>query len=56
MRGWLATFADPFLHAVPETERGAVLDDAAALLAPSLRDRSGRWTADYVRLRFAARL
>lgn len=26
-----------------------------ALLAPSLRDRAGRWSADYVRLRFAAR-
>ncbi|MEA2666426.1 MAG: hypothetical protein QOI11_3370, partial [Candidatus Eremiobacteraeota bacterium] len=55
MRGWLDTFADPFLQDVPAAERGAVLDDVSALLAPTLRDRGGRWTADYVRLRFAAR-
>jgi SAM-dependent methyltransferase len=55
MRGWLDTFASPFLAGVPDGERGAVLDEAAALLAPSLRDRGGRWSADYVRLRFAAR-
>lgn len=55
MRGWLDTFADPFLQDVPAAERGAVLDDVSALLAPTLRDRGGRWSADYVRLRFAAR-
>jgi hypothetical protein len=26
-----------------------------ALLAPVLRDAQGRWSADYIRLRFAAR-
>jgi trans-aconitate methyltransferase len=53
--GWLDTFANPFLGGLPDEEREAVLAAVEALLAPSLRDRSGRWTADYVRLRFAAR-
>jgi SAM-dependent methyltransferase len=48
MRGWLDTFADE--------ERADILEEVAALLAPSLRGRAGAWTADYVRLRFAARL
>ncbi len=56
MAGWLATFGAPFVRALPEAERGAVLLEAERLLAPSLRDRAGHWTADYVRLRFAAKL
>ncbi|MGO4725766.1 MULTISPECIES: hypothetical protein [unclassified Inquilinus] len=56
MRGWLDTFASPFLEGLDGPARVAVLDEVAALLAPSLRDQSGRWTADYVRLRFAATL
>jgi SAM-dependent methyltransferase len=52
IRGWLETFAGGMLDA-------AIRDDAIAeveaLLEPSLRDNSGRWTADYVRLRFVAR-
>ena len=35
---------------------GAALDEAIDLLRPALCDSNGRWTADYVRLRFAARL
>ncbi len=54
MRAWLDTFAGPFLGALAGSERGAVLDRAVTLLAPSLRDASGNWTADYVRLRFQA--
>ncbi len=54
MRAWLETFASPFLHGVAEAKRAAALDEAVALLAPSLRDASGNWTADYVRLRFYA--
>lgn len=53
--GWLATFANPFLHGLDEDLREAILDDAESLLAPSLRDRHGTWTADYVRLRVQAR-
>jgi hypothetical protein len=37
-------------------DRRRVLDDAEGLLAPWLRDGAGRWTADYVRLRFRAAL
>src|SRR6476469_9873843 len=56
MRGWLETFANPFLAGVSEEERGAILEEVTALLAHSLRGRTGAWTADYVRLRFAAQL
>ncbi|MDQ2767442.1 MAG: methyltransferase domain-containing protein [Gemmatimonadota bacterium] len=56
MRGWLDTFANPFLAGVSEEERTAILDEVTSLLAPSLRGRAGAWTADYVRLRFAAQL
>ena len=55
VEGWLATFADPFLDGLDEAGRARVRTRTAELLAPSLRDGSGRWTADYVRLRFAAR-
>ena len=51
--GWLATFAAPFLTGVPEAGRAAVLARAEALL-PALRDETGQWWADYVRLRFVA--
>ena len=56
MRGWLDTFANPFLAGVSDDERDAILDEVTSLLAPSLRGRAGAWTADYVRLRFAAHL
>jgi trans-aconitate methyltransferase len=55
MAGWLDTFADPFLSRLPAPQRPAARDEAVALLAPCLRDERGRWTADYVRLHFAAR-
>jgi len=54
MAGWLETFANPFFAGLVPTERGAALAEAVALLTPSLQDHQGRWTADYVRLRFAA--
>jgi trans-aconitate methyltransferase len=54
MRGWLDTFANPFFADVAAGERATMLDEACALLAPSLRDERGAWTADYVRLRFSA--
>jgi hypothetical protein len=55
MAGWLATFSEPFILYLPEAERAAAIDEVLHLLAPSLRDASGQWVADYVRLRFAAR-
>ncbi|HYW04416.1 MAG TPA: methyltransferase domain-containing protein [Gammaproteobacteria bacterium] len=55
MRGWLETFANPFLEGLEAAVRESVLEDAVALLEPSLRGEGGVWTADYVRLRFVAR-
>jgi hypothetical protein len=56
MRGWLDTFANPFLAGMDDDERNTILEEVTSLLAPSLRGRAGAWTADYVRLRFAAQL
>lgn len=52
--GWLETFAGPYLNHLDQDVRAAVIQSALELLAPSLQDESGQWTADYVRLRFAA--
>ena len=54
MRGWLETFANPFCAALAPNERGDFLDEVTAMLSPVLCDSQGRWTADYMRLRFAA--
>jgi trans-aconitate methyltransferase len=53
--GWLETFAGPMLGRVPEADRATAIEEIAGLLRPALCDREGRWTADYVRLRFVAR-
>lgn len=54
IRGWLATFADPFTQAISPSDRESFLDEVIARLQPDLCDDSGQWFADYVRLRFAA--
>lgn len=51
--GWLQTFAESFTSVLPESERAAFLSEVQADLKPKLC-ADGRWTADYVRLRFAA--
>ncbi len=56
MAGWLDTFAAPMLGRLPAGERAAARDEAIAMLRPVLCDEAGRWTADYMRLRFLARL
>ena len=56
MRGWLETFAIPFVNSLPQEARPNFLDEVAERLRPVLCDASGHWTADYVRLRFLARL
>jgi trans-aconitate methyltransferase len=56
MAGWLDTFARPFLRELPPEDAAAARDEAVDLLAAALRDEDGRWIADYVRLRFSARL
>jgi trans-aconitate methyltransferase len=55
MRGWLETFAIPFTNVLPEADRGEFLDEVTERLRPALCDEQGRWTADYMRLRFLAR-
>jgi len=37
-----------------ESERAAFIDEVREALRPDLCDSSGKWFADYVRLRFAA--
>jgi len=54
MAEWLRTFRRGVLEELPEPAREAVVQDTEALLAPALRDEEGKWTADYVRLRFRA--
>jgi trans-aconitate methyltransferase len=54
MNAWLETFGAPFLSRLPIAERAGAAREAVALLAHSLRDDAGNWTADYVRLRFKA--
>jgi SAM-dependent methyltransferase len=51
---WLDTFGEQFLFLVPERDRDAFKDEVAGDLEPDLFDPSGRWVADYVRLRFTA--
>jgi trans-aconitate methyltransferase len=52
--GWLEVFGGPLLAEVPPADRAEVSAAIEARLAPVLRTADGRWTADYVRLRFAA--
>jgi trans-aconitate methyltransferase len=55
MLAWLETFASPFCAALPENQREEYLEETMEMLRPVLCDESGRWTADYMRLRFLAR-
>lgn len=52
--GWLETFAGSFTACVPVAGRAAFLREVREALRPALCDAAGHWTADYVRLRFAA--
>ncbi len=53
--GWLQTFAESFTAVLAEKERPGFLAEVQEMLRPKLCDPEGRWTADYVRLRFSAR-
>jgi hypothetical protein len=55
MTGWLKTFAMPLIGLLPPADQFVALDEAVELLRPALCDEKGRWTADYIRLRFLAR-
>jgi len=52
--GWLETFGESFLEPVPEGERATFLGDVRDDLAADMQDDEGRWSVDYVRLRFQA--
>jgi trans-aconitate methyltransferase len=52
--GWLETFAESFTSCLSETERPNFLAEIRTALRPKLCDENGQWTADYIRLRFAA--
>ncbi len=51
---WLEIFAQPFTRSVAERDRQNFLNEVRTTLEPKLRDASGTWIADYVRLRFCA--
>jgi trans-aconitate methyltransferase len=54
MAGWMETFSAPVFQHLPVEQREAARREAIELLRPVLCDEQGRWTADYIRLRFAA--
>lgn len=56
MNGWLDTFSLGLFGQLPEPEREPAKERVVRLLSGALQDKAGIWTADYVRLRFAARL
>jgi SAM-dependent methyltransferase len=54
MAGWLETFAQPFLTGLGNDARRDVIDEVCRAIRSRLYDAERGWTADYVRLRFAA--
>jgi trans-aconitate methyltransferase len=56
LMGWLATFSGSFTAVLPHAERQDYLECVRQRIRPHLCDAQGNWTADYVRLRFAAHL
>jgi SAM-dependent methyltransferase len=54
MEAWLNTFRNGVLDLLTPEDRAKAIAETIALLTPMLRDADGNWTADYVRLRFAA--
>jgi hypothetical protein len=53
---WLDAFAEDFLNPLPPDDRAIARQEICDLLQPILRDETGLWIADYVRLRFRAHL
>jgi SAM-dependent methyltransferase len=54
--GWLTTFSGCFTAVLPTAEHEEYLECVRRRIKPHLCDANGNWTADYVRLRFAAHL
>ena len=51
---WLETFAQSFAATLPAPERAGFLEEVAEKCHSALCDADGKWTVDYVRLRFSA--
>jgi len=56
MAGWLEIFAASFFSLLSKEQRTPARDEVIELLRLVLCDEQGRWTGDYIRLRFAAHL
>jgi trans-aconitate methyltransferase len=54
MESWLNTFRNGVLDLLATEDRAQAMAETVELLRPALCDADGNWTADYVRLRFAA--
>jgi trans-aconitate methyltransferase len=54
MEAWLNTFRNGVLDLLEAEDRARAVAETVELLRPALCDADGNWTADYVRLRFAA--
>jgi trans-aconitate methyltransferase len=54
LAAWLDTFCEDFFNPLPPADRTAAKQEVCDLLEPILRDETGLWIADYVRLRFKA--
>lgn len=55
MAGWLDTFGNSLFALLPEDQRTSARDEVVEMLRSVLCDDRGRWTGDYIRLRFVAR-
>jgi trans-aconitate methyltransferase len=53
---WLDTFCEDFFIPLPPADRATAKREVCELLEPILKDETGLWIADYVRLRFRATL
>ncbi|HTA75662.1 MAG TPA: methyltransferase domain-containing protein [bacterium] len=51
-KAWLQTFRKSYLEELDPTDVLLFLDEVQEAVRPQLCDAQGRWTADYVRLRF----
>ncbi len=51
---WLETFAESFTSTLLPNQRSSYIAEVQEALRPELCDAEGKWTADYIRLRFAA--
>lgn len=52
--GWLETFAQPFLHAIPPEGWASFIEEIREQLRPTLFQEEQGWVADYTRLRCRA--